>query len=826
MDRTAGLERPGSPFEYLWPIAASLLALTPFLRGFSTSDVFYVRDLGMYFWPRHLWAWRSFRAGDWPLWDPYAAGGQSAVADALNHFFLIPVAIVRAFTPAVVGFNFWVAAPFPFLAWGSWLWLRRHVSPPAAFVGAGVASIGGPILSAGNFPNLSWTMALVPWILWSVDRLCEAPGPRRFGALAAWVGLQAVSGEPVSFSTNGALVLAYTAAGIPIAGWTGVRFRLIRVVAAALGAGVLLAAIQLVPLVLAASRSLRGANVDHALFWSLHPLTLVETVVPHLFGHVYHANLEELPWMRVLNSGREPLLYSMYLGLPVWVLALVRGSGAAIRRWRLFWWSVLAMSLIGALGEFTPVYPAVQTILPVLKSFRFPIKYFLFGVLALAALAASGADSLITHHRHGHGMARPVAALTALALTGVVALGLGVGGLLQSAPVQAWWESLALLVDIDDPGEAVRWMQGATALWLRLVAIALVFAVLLFAAWRRGAGARLGTWAIAGLAVLDAVIVNADLHPTLPAALLGPPAWVEVTRAYPADRVYIGGRLDRNISGARLRGPAELIDSPNTFQPPAEWSVQESLTLHAVQYAFTPAAWGVRELISYDLPQLWPRDYVTMLRKVRDASTADRRRFLARTGTRFCFVPDPPVPGATPLSAPAISSPMALYQCSSDPRRVYVTEQAQVEPDTGRHLDLLLDERHDPLVTVLLDRPAPPPAGIAGAGRSTPSARVLRDANTELIVRASTSRNGGYLNVLDSYSPHWRVEVDGRPATLLRANGLFRAVWLAPGDHEVRFVYRPVPFYTGVAVTSVMAAGLLFACVRQARRRRHHAGPV
>ena len=74
----------------------------------------------------------------------------------------------------------------------------------------------------------------------------------------------------------------------------------------------------------------------------------------------------------------------------------------------------------------------------------------------------------------------------------------------------------------------------------------------------------------------------------------------------PRDRVYVGGRLTKNTG--RQQMPAELIDSPSRFLPPAQWSVQEAVTLYSSQLALTPAAWRVRDMISYDLPQLWPRE--------------------------------------------------------------------------------------------------------------------------------------------------------------------------------------------------------------------------
>ena len=56
---------------------------------------------------------------------------------------------IRLLLPPVPGFNFWVAAPLPTLAIGSWLWLRRYVSPSGAFVGAVLFVAAGPVASVG-----------------------------------------------------------------------------------------------------------------------------------------------------------------------------------------------------------------------------------------------------------------------------------------------------------------------------------------------------------------------------------------------------------------------------------------------------------------------------------------------------------------------------------------------------------------------------------------------------------------------------------------------------------------------------------------------------
>ena len=60
----------------------------------------------------------------------------------------------------------------------------------------------------------------------------------------------------------------------------------------------------------------------------------------------------------------------------------------------------------------------------------------------------------------------------------------------------------------------------------------------------------------------------------------------------------------------------------------------------------------------------------------------------------------------------------------------------------------------------------------------------------------------------DSYHDDWQVSVDGRPAPLLRANLIFRAVRLDPGSHRVIFRYRPTSLYGGALITLVTAAAI------------------
>jgi hypothetical protein len=67
----------------------------------------------------------------------------------------------------------------------------------------------------------------------------------------------------------------------------------------------------------------------------------------------------------------------------------------------------------------------------------------------------------------------------------------------------------------------------------------------------------------------------------------------------------------------------------------------------------------------------------------------------------------------------------------------------------------------------------------------------------------------GWLVVVDQDYPGWEVRVDGRPAEALRAYGLFRAVAVERGRHEVTWNYRPESFARGLALSLVALAATL-----------------
>lgn len=86
-------------------------------------------------------------------------------------------------------------------------------------------------------------------------------------------------------------------------------------------------------------------------------------------------------------------------------------------------------------------------------------------------------------------------------------------------------------------------------------------------------------------------------------------------------------------------------------------------------------------------------------------------------------------------------------------------------------------------------------------------AELVKYEANEVVIRAKT-KTGGYLFLSDTDYPGWRVSVNGKEGKIIRADGIFRAVALPPGDVQVRFWYMPKSFETGLRLTEGSIIGL------------------
>lgn len=178
-------------------------------------------------------------------------------------------------------------------------------------------------------------------------------------------------------------------------------------------------------------------------------------------------------------------------------------------------------------------------------------------------------------------------------------------------------------------------------------------------------------------------------------------------------------------------------------------------------------------------------------------------------GLRYVVLP----PGAAPLEpgmTPAYDGRDArVFVNARALPRAFLALQARCATDAvavrlirARALDLRQE-------ALLADCGSPPPAGPFAARRTAEivgyepgRVRIVTDADAPAV-----------LVLTDTWYPGWRAEVDGRPATLWRADHAFRAVAVPAGRHEIVMRFRPRSVALGAALSGVallVLVGLLW----------------
>ncbi|HEV3076030.1 MAG TPA: hypothetical protein VHB47_16535, partial [Thermoanaerobaculia bacterium] len=219
-----------------------------------------LRDVTYQIQPWLLFTRRELRAGRLPGWNPFQFAGSPFWGNGQSAP-LFPLHLLFAALPLQLGF---VLLPWLRLVIGGcgvWMLGRElDLGPPAALLAALSFALAGMPVSFALFP-MGNALALVPWVLWAVERLAAAAtaassaGPAgvttayplvtAIGGLAAAAGLQLLAGHPETAAHTALLSLLYLAVrgaarqGAAFLGW-----------AAGWLGGAALAAVQLLPLAL------------------------------------------------------------------------------------------------------------------------------------------------------------------------------------------------------------------------------------------------------------------------------------------------------------------------------------------------------------------------------------------------------------------------------------------------------------------------------------------------------------------------------------------------------------------------------------------------
>jgi len=191
--------------------------------------------------------------------------------------------------------------------------------------------------------------------------------------------------------------------------------------------------------------------------------------------------------------------------------------------------------------------------------------------------------------------------------------------------------------------------------------------------------------------------------------------------------------------------------------------------------------------------------------------------------TKYILVP-PRVNVTYPALDLVYDQEIKIYRNKNAFPRVFATPSYQVCKDpAAARTALIKSDRNRLRERVILEtEPAEEFRMDNAAGQKPfhPSIHVLAYEEGRIEIEVDSDRNG-FLVVSDSYHPGWRVTVDGREKTILRANYIMRAVPFTAGIHRIVFIFRPPELIVGITVTALGWLIMIVCVMWEALKRRH-----
>jgi hypothetical protein len=753
-------------------------------RAFALSAVFYVAAFAVLSWPWLSGAvtipWdakaqfqpelqflaSSLARGEQPFWTPNVFAGWPQIADPQSLIFS-PLHLALAALDPTPSFRESDFVTFAYLFCGGlglMLFFRdRGWHPAGAAVAALIFAFGGSAASRLQHTSEIISLSYAPIALWLLGRTLDRASWRTGLAAGVVIALVMIGRDQV------ALLGLYVLALYVLAWWLDGEGRLARIRSAMLplaACGVTAVLIAVVPVVfsalLAADSNRPMVGLEAAGRGSLHPALLLMLVVSDLFGA---ADPNVVFWGPPSPGWREKMtptglflaqnVGEIYCG----ILAMILLFGAGLARGLLWTREIrvfavaLVLVLLYALGWYTPAFHLMYDLLPGVELFRRPADAtFIIGLL----LAIT--TGYLIHHL-----------------------------LAGAASTPPWWIAVesALMAMPVALAVAVAHEAGKLDVALFPVATSVAFAIggiALLALARRVVPVRPAAAAVllCGFVTFDVAWNNGPNEST---GL--PPSRYAALRPDGGDETValIKAKL-AETSGPDRRDRVELIGIAYHWPDVALAQGFDHLFGHnPLRLRDFARATGVGDTVA--TPQ--QRAFAPLFPSYRSTmANLCGVRFIA-AGVPIERIDASLHPGD--LNFIAHTADAYVYENPRALPRVMLVPDYQI----ADFADLIRSgwPDVDPRRTVLLEQPPPTPPRLADAKAVAGDARIRRYANTEIDIEVDAP-DGGFLVLNDVWHPWWRAEVDGRPADILKANVLFRAVPVGPGTHRVHFTFEPL----------------------------------
>jgi hypothetical protein len=418
------MTKPRDVLQRYWPIlvliAAPLILFAPLLIG----RVWYWGVPLLQFYPWQRLAAESYQAGQLPLWNSLVGNGAPLAANLQTGAFY-PLNFLHLLLPTEYAMGYTAILHVILAGLFMYAYLRAlKLSPLAALIGALAFDLNGFLIARAGFFSVT---AAVPWLaawLWRAEKLQQASDQRSAFSDACWLalvmGLGVLAGHAQT-AVYGLILVAFYFLWRVFSNRKTRRRSIPRSLipfAVAVLLGLSLAAIQLLPAAELTRESQRAGGLDYTqiMTHSFWPLRLLTMLSPDFFGNPAQNNFWGYNnyWENAAYIGVIPILLALYA---IWNRLRRKAAQGPIG----FLATAAVVSLILALGWFTPIYPFLYQTVPGFALFQGPARWLIVTLVALCALAGFGMQHVLDYGVSRKATTRLIFLGLALSLAGLAA---------------------------------------------------------------------------------------------------------------------------------------------------------------------------------------------------------------------------------------------------------------------------------------------------------------------------------------------------------------------------------------------------------------------
>lgn len=771
-------------------------------------------------------------AGIFPLWNPYIFCGMPAYGSLTitgDRWFDFSNTVFSSFLRAGSALllnpsSGWVLVLYIVFAigmyWFSYTKLEHKVAALATALAATYSMYIIIWIMSGHNTKIA-VMAMFPYILLAIDRLR--------GRFSWGVALALVLALHFAFVASHIQMIfyIYLAVGVYLlfslireiakkGEWkpvlrTGIVFALATALAFAMDSDRYLSTLEYNP------HSIRGANpitetvsqaapsksveggldYDYATSWSFAPGEMLTFVIPSAYG------FGSVPYSGVLSGNREIRINTyfgpqpfteapQYMGVVVLVLAFIGFVQHRRNPFVQYLGGMILLSLFIAFGrELSFIYDLMYNYFPAFNKFRVPSMILVLVQIMVPMLAGYGVLTLFGLRDHSlpqKSDTRWKAVLGGLALLLLVSL------VASSVIITIYQMFMPQQEAVNFFAQRYGNMQVANELYRFVTELVvgdarMAFLMLLVAgaAMYFYAKQKLSFTVATGLLLLAIVadLWRVDARPMEPQAQRG----LEQQFTAPP---YVQFLL-QDTSQFRV---LELIDGqPPTSNTLAYWRIQSAFGYHGAKLR---AYQDVAEVVGLTNPLLWQLMNVKyIITNTPDSSSGLRLVFTG--GERFVYLNENAERRAFFVDSIAVAGGLTILQNIRN-QRFQASEVAYLMNDPGWIVD-------------------PPKPGA--------EATVAEYGSQRFSVHLRATGNN-LLFLSETYYPEgWVARLDGNEVPIARANYLFRAVLIPPGEHTLTMSFEPRGFAVGknlsLGANILVLSGLILVGVHTVRRKKTEA---